>query len=120
MGKCVVDYVNDLNEGAQFPPIIVFFDGASYWVADGFHRLAAFKRAGRSTIRAEIKPGGARDAVLYTAGIKTFTRAQRSLLTRIKSDAELRLVELSDRKIKIDALNAALADIIRIIRATRE
>ena len=28
--------------GAVFPPIDVFFGGAEYWLADGFHRLGAY------------------------------------------------------------------------------
>jgi hypothetical protein len=27
-------------------PITAFFDGATYWLADGFHRVAAAKKAG--------------------------------------------------------------------------
>jgi phage N-6-adenine-methyltransferase len=52
-----------------FPPIVVYHDGARYWLADGFHRLNAAHRSGKFTeIPADIKPGTRRDAVLYAAG----------------------------------------------------
>jgi len=33
----VDDYVCDMVEGATFPPITIFYDGATYRLADGFH-----------------------------------------------------------------------------------
>ncbi len=52
-----------------FPPLVVFHDGAKYWLADGFHRLNAAHRSGKfAELPAEIKAGTRRDAVLYAAG----------------------------------------------------
>jgi hypothetical protein len=31
--------------------ITVFYDGAAYWLADGFHRVAAYAKAGRGIIK---------------------------------------------------------------------
>jgi hypothetical protein len=36
------EYVLAMNEGADFPPLTVFWDGEHYWLADGFHRLGAY------------------------------------------------------------------------------
>ncbi len=65
-----------LDQGnlAQMPPIIVYYDGTDYWLADGFHRLAAWQHAGfaagplKLTIPAEVKAGTRRDAILHAAG----------------------------------------------------
>lgn len=64
----VKDYADALLAGAFFPPVIVFFDGKTYWLADGFHRHESYKKAGRSSIPAEIKEGGRREALLHSAG----------------------------------------------------
>lgn len=64
----VDEYLNAAKDGAQFPPIIVFFDGETYWLADGNHRLEVAKRNGQTTINAEVKQGGKREAILYAVG----------------------------------------------------
>ena len=41
----VEDYANDMAaNGDEFPPVQVVYDGAEYWLWDGFHRLHARKR----------------------------------------------------------------------------
>lgn len=37
----VAEYVEAMESGATFPPLVVFHDGAAYWLADGFHRYHA-------------------------------------------------------------------------------
>ncbi|MGB2787901.1 MAG: hypothetical protein WBC13_01070, partial [Dokdonella sp.] len=67
----VREYEDALTEAEAwpFPPVVVFHDGARYWLADGFHRLNAAHRSGKfQEIPAEIKAGTRRDAVLYAAG----------------------------------------------------
>lgn len=51
-----------------FPPVTVFFDGKTYWLADGFHRVGASKAAGMVSIRAEVREGSRRDAAVFSAG----------------------------------------------------
>ena len=64
----VAEYADAMENGAQFPPVMLFFDGTDHWLADGYHRIAAAQRIGRATIAAEIRPGTQRDAVLYSVG----------------------------------------------------
>jgi hypothetical protein len=61
-------YRDEIAAGAVFPPVVVFFDGAEYWLADGFHRLFAHAAANRKEIAAEVRPGSLRDAILYAVG----------------------------------------------------
>ena len=64
----VSDYAEAMEAGATFPPVIVFFDGVRYWLADGFHRFHAANRLEQKTIKADVQKGTQRDAVLFSCG----------------------------------------------------
>lgn len=69
----VAEYTEAWLTGARFPDIVVYYDGLTYWLGDGFHRLESHKRAfGRDpsqpTIGAEVRSGTRRDAILHAAG----------------------------------------------------
>jgi hypothetical protein len=64
----VSEYAEQMTDGETFPPIIVFFDGSSYWLASGFHRLFATKLNGKETISADVKEGTVDDATLFALG----------------------------------------------------
>lgn len=66
--RTVEDYASEMTEGAGFPPLTVFHDGDTYWLADGFHRLNAAIRAGLSEIDCDVRKGTKRDAVLFSCG----------------------------------------------------
>src|SRR5690625_7850772 len=51
--EAIVHYAEEMEDGTQFPPITVFFDGSKYWLADGFHRSLAAKQNGNEEILAE-------------------------------------------------------------------
>lgn len=74
----IADYAEDMARGDHFPPVDVFYDGADYWLADGFHRVHAAKRAGMQTIPAAIRQGTRRDAVLFSAGVNRAHGFRRS------------------------------------------
>ncbi|MBH2008230.1 MAG: ParB-like nuclease domain-containing protein [Xanthomonadaceae bacterium] len=63
-----LDYAEAMLAGAKFPAVTVFHDGASYWLADGFHRFFAVQEAGLHEIEADIRQGTQRDAVLFSLG----------------------------------------------------
>ncbi len=62
----VDDYATDMAVGARFPPITVYHDGETYWLADGFHRLAAALRLGLAEIDCDVRDGDKRAAILYS------------------------------------------------------
>lgn len=33
------EYGDAMKSGAKFPPVVAFYDGTDYWLADGFHRV---------------------------------------------------------------------------------
>jgi hypothetical protein len=67
-GAIVSEYSEAMQEGATFPPVTVFYDGADYWLADGFHRVNAEKAIGYKETEADVRQGNRRDAVLYSVG----------------------------------------------------
>jgi hypothetical protein len=66
--QTVQEYAEAMREGAQFPPIVVFHDGSKHWLADGFHRFMAARKADLAELDAVVHQGTRRDAVLYSVG----------------------------------------------------
>lgn len=99
----IKSYALDLKDGADLPPITVFHDGEVYRVADGFHRVRAFKKAGLDTIEAEIRKGDKRDAILHsvgcnaTHGLRRTNKDKRRAIEMLLSDKEW--AEWADRAI---------------------
>lgn len=66
--ETVATYAEAMKNGAMLPPIVVFHDGSTYWLADGFHRLMAHVRNGADWIPADVRQGTRREAVLHSVG----------------------------------------------------
>lgn len=62
------EYEEAIREGVEFPPVVVFFDGETHWLADGFHRVNAATQAGLEEVSADVQQGTRRDAILYAVG----------------------------------------------------
>ena len=99
----IAEYTEAMLEDAKFPPIVVFRDSANYWIADGFHRFFATKRAGVPDIECEIHQGTLRDAQLYSVGAnsshglrRTNDDKRKAVLTLIN---DLEWAEWSDSEI---------------------
>lgn len=74
----ISDYVTALANGEQFPAIDVMFDGADYWLFDGFHRVESYLRSGRTEITAKIHQGTLEDAQWHSYGANKGHGLQRS------------------------------------------
>jgi hypothetical protein len=66
--ETVADYAEAMQAGAGFPPIVVFHDGSTPWLADGFHRLFAARKAGLNQLPADVRQGTRTDAIWYAIG----------------------------------------------------
>jgi hypothetical protein len=66
--ETVNEYAQQIQDGAIFPPVVVFNDGANNWLADGFHRYYAHRQNGSIEIDVEIHNGTVDDATLYAFG----------------------------------------------------
>lgn len=82
---------------------IVLYDGESFWLADGFHRIEAAQRAGMSDFPVEVLRGTKRDAILRAAGansqhgLRRTNADKRRAVELLLRDEEWR--QWSDRKI---------------------
>jgi hypothetical protein len=64
----VAEYAEQMVAGAVFPPVVIFHDGTSYYLADGFHRVMASLRNQCTDIEAELHTGTREDALWYALG----------------------------------------------------
>lgn len=76
--ETVAEYAQAFTAGATFPPVVAFFDGAEYWLADGFHRYFGARDAGESAMYAEIKNGTKLDAQLFSFSVNADHGLRRS------------------------------------------
>ena len=90
--EVVAQYRDDMAAGAVFPPVVVFYDGKDYWLADGFHRFHAAN--GAEQLAAEVKQGTQRDAVLFSVGanashgLRRTNHDKRRAVERLLLDSE--------------------------------
>lgn len=65
----VDEYAEAMRGGTEFDPIVLHMEvcrqGESYWISDGFHRVAAAIKCGLEEIEAEVLLGDKRDALAY-------------------------------------------------------
>jgi hypothetical protein len=76
--EAVEDYAARYAEGAEMPAVTLFRDGGTNWLADGFHRVAAARKAGKERILAMARDGSFRDALLFAAGANASHGLRRS------------------------------------------
>jgi hypothetical protein len=63
----VSDYAQEMQNGAEFPAAICFYDGSNNWLADGFHRYYGAVKA-KKRLLVEQRSGTKRDAILFSVG----------------------------------------------------
>jgi hypothetical protein len=82
----VAEYAEVIDE---LPPVTVYSDGSTYWLAGGFHRWHAHNKATRTKILCEIVQGTKRDAILYAVGDNSGHGLPRSNADKRKAVATL-------------------------------
>jgi hypothetical protein len=92
--EVVAEYAEDMQNGRIFPPVVVYYDGQDYWLADGFHRVKAAEQAGLESIAVDLRHGTRRDAVLFSVGanaahgLRRTNADKRRAVIRLLSDPE--------------------------------
>jgi len=100
----VAEYAEAMEDpNTAFPPAIVYFDGKEYWLADGFHRLEAWRRIGRTDIPTDVRQGDRRRAILHSVaansahGLRRTNEDKRRAVMTLLEDPEWS--QWSDREI---------------------
>ena len=99
----VLHYAELMADGVVFPPIVVFRDGAMLWLADGFHRVAAARRARLVQLAADVRDGTRSDALLLavqaniTHGLRVGVRDRSKAIYTLLEDPHF--AGKSDREI---------------------
>ena len=109
----IQEYADAIIEGASLPPVDVFFDGSHYWLADGFHRFFATKKAGLAQISALVRNGTQRDAVFFSVGANATHGLRRTKEDKLQA---IRTV-LEDFEYT-DATDAEVAKLVNLTRQT--
>lgn len=97
----VGEYAEALERGERFPAVEVFFDGKDMWLAGGFHRWHAHRKAGKTKILANVLRGTREEAQWHacaenrTHGLR---RTRADIERAVKLALRLRPNE-SDRKL---------------------
>jgi hypothetical protein len=92
--QVVDDYADAIARGEELPPVVLFKEADVYWLADGRHRLQAASQAGHTTIKATVRIGTRRDAILAAAGahakhgLPRTADDKRRAVRRLLEDAE--------------------------------
>lgn len=103
----VSGYAEDMKQGAQFPPIELYYDGSKYYLADGFHRFLAAKRIEERDIEAQVHEGSRTDALVAALGANATNGLYRTNADK-RHAVEIALEEWTGHS------NAYLADICKV------
>jgi hypothetical protein len=99
----MLEYAEAMKAGDDFPPVKVVRAGDSFYLVDGFHRVAAAETAGLDRIRADVVEGTLRDAILLsrqvnaTHGLRRTNEDKRRAVATLLEDPEWS--QWSDREI---------------------
>lgn len=91
------------QDGEPWPALVVFDDGKRKWLADGFHRMRAARKAGLNKFQVDLKRGELRDAIRLSLGVnakhglRRTNEDKRLAVMRALQDSEW--VRYSDRKV---------------------
>lgn len=76
--ETVAKYAEAMQSGTSFPAIVLFHDGSDHWLADGFHRLFAARKAGIIAVDADVRTGTKEDALWFALGANESHGLQRN------------------------------------------
>lgn len=109
----IAEYSESIKEGAEFPPVTVYFDSVYYWLADGYHRYFAHKSAAQTQIECEVINGTRRDAILHSVGVN-----DKHGLRRTNEDKRKAVMTLLDDMEWSEWSDHKIAEVCRVSHVT--
>ncbi|KAB8315467.1 ParB/RepB/Spo0J family partition protein [Tolypothrix campylonemoides VB511288] len=101
----IEDLVRDWKKGARFEPALVYYDGESYWLTDGYHRDAALEELGESKILVEIRSGTLEDAKWHSYSVN-----QHKALKRSNADKQRAIIGALKHPYAVSKSNVQIAE----------
>jgi ParB-like chromosome segregation protein Spo0J len=115
--EAVDEYMESMTEGATLPPVLVVFDGKTYWLCDGFHRVAASKKMGAKDIECEVVKGTRQDAMWLAAAANLKHGVRRTNIDKRRAVA-MALVVKPDASLREIAEHCAVThEMVRTVKA---
>lgn len=90
----VHDYLELMQAGESFPPLVIVVVDQKYLLVDGYHRFEAAKLAKLTTVHCEIREGTLRDAILLSSrvnaqhGLRRTPADKRRAVMKVLADPE--------------------------------
>jgi hypothetical protein len=106
------EYYELQKAGVDIGLPILYFDGKKYYPGDGNHRIEGWALADKKMVRAEVRKGTRRDAILHACGANTQHGRRRSGEDKRKA-VKILLEEIKDEPPK-DWPNTRIADICKV------
>jgi len=114
-----ISYAERMLAGDSFPGVVVFHDGASLWLADGFHRIAARRRLMLvdrerwESVDSDLRAGTREDAVRFAIAANR-TNGMR----RTNADKQIAVRAALSHPAMRDMSDRAIADEVGVSRET--
>jgi hypothetical protein len=115
--ETIDEYAESILDGVKLPNILLYFDGGTYWLVDGYHRFFAYQKAGHKDLDVDVVNGTFREAELrstgvnYGHGLQRTNQDKRKAVMKLLNDLEWS--EWSDREIARQC-NVSNMTVIRI------
>lgn len=107
--ETVYKYKENMEDGDVFPALEVVYDGANYWLIDGFHRYHAMKLIGYRTVEVLYRPGTLREARILALAMNSKHGLPRT--NADKRNAVEKALEMEEFKSATDADIAKACDV---------
>ena len=114
--EAIDDYAQAMKDGAKLPPCLVVSDGKSYWLCDGFHRVAAAIKVGMKQIECEIVQGTRSDALWLAAASNLKHGVRRTNLDKQRAVAMALAVRPNASLREIGTHCAVSAEMVRLCK----